>query len=70
MDAPIIKTSLLTQVDGSSSWKQSKTAAICSVTGPIEAKSREEIPTAATIDLVVRPAIGLSCTYFILSNLI
>lgn len=59
---PVIKTSLLKQVDGSASWKQGGTTVIASVTGPIEAKSRDEVPTAATLDLVVRPAIGLSST--------
>lgn len=58
---PQIKTSFLNQVDGSSSWVLSKTSVVASVTGPIEAKSRDEIPTAAAIDLVVRPAIGTTC---------
>lgn len=63
METPKIDTSFLKQVDGSSSWSLSKTSVIASVTGPIEAKSRDEIPTSAIIDLVVRPAIGSTCTF-------
>lgn len=60
---PTLETSVLTQVDGSAQWTQDSTKVICSVTGPVEVKTRDEIPTAATLDLVIRPAVGLSCKY-------
>lgn len=60
---PQIQTSLLQRVDGSASWDYNDTKVVVSVTGPIEAKSRDEIPTAATVELVVRPAVGLSCMF-------
>ncbi|VVT51393.1 uncharacterized protein SAPINGB_P003081 [Magnusiomyces paraingens] len=59
---PSIQTSILTQVDGSCEWSQNTTTVITSVSGPIEARTRDEIPTAATVDLIVRPQIGLSTT--------
>lgn len=59
-DAPTLETSVLSQVDGSATWQQGQTKVIASVSGPIEVKARDEVPTAATLDLVVRPAVGLS----------
>ncbi|ODQ64669.1 hypothetical protein NADFUDRAFT_83583 [Nadsonia fulvescens var. elongata DSM 6958] len=56
------ETSLLSQVDGSASWKCGHTSIICSVSGPMESKRRNELPTLATLELVVRPAISLSST--------
>jgi hypothetical protein len=66
---PILEASVLNQVDGSASWKQGQTKVISSVSGPIEVKARDEVPTAATLDLVVRPAVGLSSTLLIISVL-
>lgn len=54
-----IKTGTLTRVDGSSEWTSGSTISICSVSGPLEVKQREEIPDKATVELVVRPVIGL-----------
>ena len=59
-DSPTLEASVLNQVDGSASWKQGQTKVIASVSGPIEVRPRDEVPTAATLDLVVRPAVGLS----------
>ncbi|CAN6601265.1 exosome complex component Rrp46p [Trichomonascus vanleenenianus] len=57
-----IDTTFLKQVDGSASWTQNVTKVVCSVSGPMEAKIRDEIPTAATLELVVRPIVGLTST--------
>lgn len=65
LSKPILETSVLSQADGSAVWTQDQTKIICSVTGPVEVKGRDEIPNAATLDLVVRPSIGLSCKLFI-----
>lgn len=61
LSKPVLETSVLNQADGSAVWTQDQTKVICSVTGPVEVKTRDEIPNAATLDLVVRPAVGLSC---------
>lgn len=63
LTVPVLETSVLEQVDGSAVWTQDQTKVICSVSGPIEVKTRDEIPNAATLDLVVRPSIGLSCKF-------
>jgi exosome complex component RRP46 len=55
-----ILTGVLPTVDGSAEWKNRDTKVICSVSGPMEAKVRDEIPNAATLELVVRPIVGLS----------
>ncbi|ODQ77806.1 hypothetical protein BABINDRAFT_163193 [Babjeviella inositovora NRRL Y-12698] len=56
------QTSLLNRVDGSSQVESGATKVLCSVTGPIEAKSRQELPTAAALEIIVRPAVGVSST--------
>lgn len=55
-----VKTGILEQVDGSAVWTQNITKVICSVSGPMEVKPRDEIPDKATLELVVRPVSGLS----------
>ncbi len=52
--------SILNKVDGSATLKTGPTMVICSVTGPIEAKSRMEIPTATALEIIVRPATGVA----------
>lgn len=69
LSKPILETSVLDQVDGSAVWAQDQTKVICSVTGPVEVKSRDELPNAATLDLVVRPSVGLSCKLCLLGLL-
>lgn len=54
---------LLHNSDGSAEWTSSHpggdTRVICAVNGPIEVKNRDELPTMATLELVVRPVVGL-----------
>lgn len=63
MDTTIdIKTGLLDRVDGSAQWTQGATKVICSVSGPLEVKHKDEIPNSASLELVVRPISGVSTT--------
>lgn len=63
MSAPFdIQMSPLTNVDGSARLIAGNTRVIVSVTGPIEAKPRQELPTQASLEIVVRPSRGLSST--------
>lgn len=57
-----IETGVLRQADGSAQWKSGITKVVCSVSGPLEAKIRDEIPTAATLEMVFRPIAGLTTT--------
>ncbi|ANB14174.1 Rrp46p [Sugiyamaella lignohabitans] len=59
---PIASTGILPSVDGSAEWNYGQTKVICSVSGPMEVKIRDEIPNATTLELVVRPVAGLSTT--------
>lgn len=52
----------LANVDGSSRISVGSTLVIASVTGPIEPKARQELPTQASLDIIVRPSRGLSGT--------
>lgn len=51
--------SLLSQVDGSAKVTIDSTTVICSVTGPIEPKPRQELPTELALETIVRPAKGV-----------
>lgn len=57
-----LKTSLLNRVDGSAEFTIGNTKLIASVTGPIEPKPRQELPTLASLEIVVRPSVGVSST--------
>lgn len=57
-----VKTSLLSRVDGSAELLIGNTKLIASVTGPIEPKLRQELPTLASLEIVVRPSVGVSGT--------
>jgi exosome complex component RRP46 len=63
-----VRTGILEQVDGSAVWTQNITKVICSVSGPMEVKPRDEIPDKATLELVVRPVSGLSSMFEIFFN--
>lgn len=52
----------LSQVDGSVHFHINDTAVICSVSAPIEAKPRQELPTTIAVELIVRPATGVPTT--------
>lgn len=63
MSAPFdVQISPLTEVDGSATLSAGNTKVIVSVTGPIESKPRQELPTQASLEIVVRPSRGLSST--------
>ncbi|CAH2352808.1 exosome complex component Rrp46p [[Candida] railenensis] len=55
-------TSILSQVDGSAQLLLGPIKVLASVTGPIEAKARQELPTLASLEIIVRPATGVSST--------
>lgn len=57
-----VSSTSLTQVDGSARLSAGNTSLIASVTGPIEAKLRHELPTQASLEIIVRPATGVSAT--------
>lgn len=52
----------LTEVDGSAKLVVGNTRVIVSVTGPIEPKIRQELPTQASLEIIVRPSKGVSTT--------
>ncbi|AET37492.1 exosome non-catalytic core subunit RRP46 Ecym_1249 [Eremothecium cymbalariae DBVPG len=54
--------SVLEHVDGSSQYWTPTTSLICSVSGPIEPKARQEIPQHLAIEIIFRPASGPSTT--------
>ncbi|CCD25901.2 exosome non-catalytic core subunit RRP46 NDAI_0G01250 [Naumovozyma dairenensis CBS 421] len=56
------ETGILTQVDGSSQIQSQKTKIFCSVTGPIEPKARQELPTQLALEIIVRPSLGVPNT--------
>lgn len=53
---------LLSSVDGSSQFEWQNTKVVCSVTGPIEPKARQELPTRLALEVIVRPAKGVPNT--------
>lgn len=55
-------TTLLNKVDGSAKLQSNNTQIICSVTGPIESKARQEQPSTSCLSVVVRPDIGVTST--------
>lgn len=56
------RTSILDRVDGSAELNLGKIKVLASVTGPIEAKIRQELPNSASLEIIVRPAIGVGTT--------
>lgn len=57
-----LSTSILTKVDGSSQLTVGGTKVVVSVTGPIEPKLRQELPTQSSFEIIIRPAVGVSST--------
>lgn len=57
-----VQVSELPLVDGSARITIGNTTVLVSVAGPIEAKPRQELPTQASLEIVVRPSRGLSST--------
>lgn len=59
----LAKTNYLTQVDGSCYYEaETGTKVLCAVTGPIEPKARQELPTQLALEINVRPAKTVSTT--------
>ncbi|OBA22682.1 hypothetical protein METBIDRAFT_75888 [Metschnikowia bicuspidata var. bicuspidata NRRL YB-4993] len=52
----------LTEVDGLARLTAGSTTVLVSVSGPIEPKIRQELPTQASLELIVRPSRGVSTT--------
>lgn len=57
-----VSTHYLEHVDGSSIFHNNDTKIVCSVSGPIEPKSRQELPTQLALEIIVRPAQGVQST--------
>lgn len=57
-----VNTSVLSNADGSAELTINGTKCLVSVSGPIEPKIRQELPTQASLEIIVRPAHGLSTT--------
>lgn len=57
-----VQLSELGQVDGSARVSIGNTVVLVSAAGPIEAKPRQELPTQASLEIVVRPSRGVSST--------
>lgn len=59
-----VNTSILPNADGSAElvYTNNGTKVLCSVSGPIEPKPRQELPQQASLEIIVRPARGLSTT--------
>ncbi|KAF8253842.1 ribosomal protein S5 domain 2-like protein [Wilcoxina mikolae CBS 423.85] len=53
---------ILPRADGSATFKSGLTTVIASVNGPMEVKSRDELPDKTFIEVNVRPAIGVGGT--------
>lgn len=62
MSEILSETSILSKVDGSAIFQIDGTKVIVSVSGPIEAKARQELPTTAVLEVIVRADIGISDT--------
>ncbi|CAG8545689.1 1568_t:CDS:2 [Paraglomus brasilianum] len=57
-----ISYSLLTRVDGSAKFSAGNSTVLCSVTGPADVRIRDEKLDKATLDVIVRPAVGVAAT--------
>lgn len=62
---PLASASFLFRADGSASWQVGNAHLIASVSGPMEVSKRDEQPTVATLEVTVRPDIGVSCMFFL-----
>lgn len=56
------ETSVLSRSDGSASVQFGDTKVVVSVTGPIEPKVSQELPTTAALEIIVNPDTGVSNT--------
>lgn len=60
MITPTTSLSFLPRSDGSASFSQGRTSVIASVNGPMEVRIRDELPQEAYVEVIVRPAIGVT----------
>lgn len=56
------ETTILNRVDGSALVAAGETKVITSVSGPIEPKARQELPTTVALEVIVRAGVGISNT--------
>jgi ribonuclease PH len=54
---------LLPRADGSATFTAGRITVIASVSGPMEVKSRDELPDQTFIEIIVRPAVGVGGVY-------
>jgi exosome complex component RRP46 len=64
MTLPDASLSHLHRADGSATYSQNGYSIIGAVNGPIEVGRRDELPEEATIDVIVRPAVGVGGILF------
>lgn len=60
MITPTTSLGFLPRSDGSASFSQGRTSVIASVNGPMEVRIRDELPQEAYVEVIVRPAIGVT----------
>ena len=51
---------VLRRADGSATFSNNGFSVIAGVNGPVEVQRRDELPEEATLDINIRPAIGLA----------
>ncbi|SMN17979.1 similar to Saccharomyces cerevisiae YGR095C RRP46 Exosome non-catalytic core component [Maudiozyma saulgeensis] len=56
------RTGYLENVDGSCLYSLNSTKVIAAVTGPVEPKARQELPTQLALEINIRPACGVPTT--------
>ena len=60
-ETPTITLNPLIRSDGSAQWQFRRTNVIAGVNGPMDpARIRDELPSEACIEVVVRPAVGVT----------
>jgi exosome complex component RRP46 len=62
MAAPEVTLTHLNRADGSATYTHNGFSLIGAVNGPIEVQRRDEIPDEATLEVNVRPAVGVGST--------
>jgi exosome complex component RRP46 len=63
MAVPEVTLTHLNRADGSATYTHHGYSIIGAVNGPIEVLRRDEMPEEATIEVNVRPAVGLGSTF-------
>lgn len=68
MSAPHVTLTHLNRADGSATYTHNGYSILGAVNGPIEVQRRDELAEEATIEVNVRPAMGVGSTYIIHSS--